>query len=330
MERVHHRVDPVAVRSHTGAHGVHALHGGTDRHLGPGTGLPGDVADLHLPVGNFGSLQLKQAPDQIRMGPGDLNLRAPPRLMHLQHVDPDHFAGGVALAGDLLAAAQHRLGGVAALSDLHEHVAGEGIDPGHGSGQQLLRLVGVGFVHDAPLGFPDALNDHLLGGLGGDPAELGDVHGDIHRVAHLHVGVIAPGGVDLDLQRNILRLLHGGLDQVHGQPMLVKIHHHVVRGHVLVILPVLPVGIGERLLQPLHHIVNGNALDLLQIPQAGEDLRADVHLWGLCLFLTSGISGHDVVHSSCQNSTRSRTSATWDFSKVTVCLFISTVTRPSS
>ena len=112
--------------------------------------------------------------------------------------------------------------------------------------------------------------------------------------------------------------------------VLVQVHHHVVGGNVLVVLPVLPVGVGQGLLQPLHHVVNGNALQLFQVPQAGEDLRADVDLGGFGLLLGSGISGHDILSSSCQNSTRSRTRATWDFSKVIVSLPISTVTFPSS
>ncbi len=58
---IHDGSHTVPVRANAGTDGIHALHGGPDGHLGAGTGFPGDVADLHLAVGNFGTLQLEQA-----------------------------------------------------------------------------------------------------------------------------------------------------------------------------------------------------------------------------------------------------------------------------
>ena len=40
-------------------------------------------------------------------------------------------------------------------------------------------------VHDVPLRLPEALHDHLLGGLGGDPPELVGVHLDAEAVPDL-------------------------------------------------------------------------------------------------------------------------------------------------
>ena len=316
------------MRADAGAHGVDALHGGANCHLGTGTGFPGDVADLHLTVGDLRGLQLEQAAHQIVMGAGDVDQRAAAHLVDFQHVHPDHIALVVGFAGDLLAGLKHGVGGIVSLADAQEHVAGGGVDAQHGAGHQLLCLVGIAFVSHAPLGFPDALNDHLLGGLGGDAAEFLDVHGDVHRVAHLNVGVIVPGGVDGDLQRGILHLLHGGLDDVHGKSMLAQIDHHIVRRDVPAIFPVFAVGVGQRLFQTLHHIVHRDALELFQLPQRREDLRADVHLGGFRL-LFGCLSCHFIL-SSYQNSTRSRTSATSDFSNVTVSLPASTVSLPSS
>ena len=235
------------MRADAGAHGVDALHGGANRHLGAGTGFPGDVADFHLTVGDFRGLQLEQPPHQIGMGAGNPDQRAAAHFVNLQHIHPEHVALVVGFAGNLLACLEHGVGGVVPLTDAQEHVAGGGVDAQHGAGHQLLCLVGIAFVSHAPLGFPDALNDHLLGSLGGDAAEFLDVHRDVHRVAHLNVGVIVPGGIDGNFQSGIFHFLHGGLDDVHGKSVLAQIDHHVVRRDVPAILPVFAVGVGQRL-----------------------------------------------------------------------------------
>ena len=109
---------------------------------------------------------------------------------------------------------------------------------------------------------------------------------------------------------------------------LAQVDHHVVRRNVPAILPVFPVGVGQRLLQALHHIVHRDALELFQLPQRRENLRADIHLGGFRL-LFGCLSCHFIL-SSYQNSTRSRTSATSDFSNVMVSFPASTVSLPSS
>ena len=260
------------------------------------------------------------------MGPGNLNHGAPVGSAHIQHINPQQLALHIAFAGDLLVLSQQRVGHFVALAHTDDHIAGTGYNPGNGAGEQLLGLAGVALVHHAPLCLPDALDHHLLGGLGGNAAELLIVHGDMDLVPHLGVFLIVPGSVDLDFQSGILHLFHGGLHQVNAEAVLVQIYHHVVGGNIPVILPVLPVGVGQGLLQPLHHIVNGNALQLFQLPQACENLRAHIDL-GLLL---CGFCFSCHVSSSNQNSTRSRTNATWDFSNVTVSFPTSRVTLPSS
>ena len=61
-----------------------------------------------------------------------------------------------------------------ALAQLHERVAGVGLldDPG----DQLVHAVLVLLEHHVALGLADPLEDHLLGGLRGDPAEVGRRH----------------------------------------------------------------------------------------------------------------------------------------------------------
>ena len=126
------------------------------------------------------------------MGTGHVDQGTTVCLMDFQDVDPDVVAFLIGFAGDLLAGAEHGIGLLVAGADAHEHVAAGGIDPQHGAGEQLLCLGGVGLVNHAPLSFADALNDHLLEGLGSDAAELLHFHGNVQKIAHLGVGINIP------------------------------------------------------------------------------------------------------------------------------------------
>jgi hypothetical protein len=73
----------------------------------------------------------------------------------------------VALAVDLLGLRQQRLH---ALAQLHERVARVGLLDD--AGDQLADAVAVLLEHHVALGLADPLQDHLLGGLRGDAAEV--------------------------------------------------------------------------------------------------------------------------------------------------------------
>ena len=172
-----------------------------------------------------------------------------------------------------------------------EHIPADGVNAGHGAGQQLLGLGGVVLVHGAPLGLPDALDDDLLGGLGGDAAEGGYLHRDADHISQLRAGIHVPGGVQGHLGGGVLHLLHHGPLLGYGHFGFRQLHHHVFGGDLLVILPVLPVGVYQSLLDPLHHVVNGDVPLLLQRFQGAED-----HIGLAKLRLGIGflcISGHD-------------------------------------
>ncbi len=78
----------------------------------------------------------------------------------------------VALALDLLGLGQQRLD---TFAQLHERVARVGLL--NDAGDQLADAVAVLLVHHVALGLADALQNHLLGGLRCDPAEV--VGGDV-------------------------------------------------------------------------------------------------------------------------------------------------------
>ena len=114
MQLIYNGADPSAPGTDAGSHRIDALLGGPDGDLGPGAGLPGNVPDLYQPVGNLRHLQLKQAADQIGMGPGDKNLRSTVGTVYVYHIDPDQVAFLIHFPGNLLAGAQNGVGPVGA------------------------------------------------------------------------------------------------------------------------------------------------------------------------------------------------------------------------
>ena len=147
-----------------------------DRDLRAVAGLAGDADDLDQLVGDLGHLELEQLLDQLRAAARDDDARALALGGDVGDHGLDPHAVVVALVVDLLGARQQRLD---PLAQLDQRVAVVGLldDPG----DQLADAVLVLLEHHLALGLADPLQDHLLGGLGGDPAEVvgGDVAGSI-------------------------------------------------------------------------------------------------------------------------------------------------------
>ena len=100
------------------------------------------------------------------MAPADHDLGALGRLADLDDVRLQPGAVLVALVGDLLGLGQQRLD----LAQVEQGVAVVGLldDAGH----DVALAPGVLLVLEVALDLPDALEDDLLGRLGGDPAEV--------------------------------------------------------------------------------------------------------------------------------------------------------------
>ena len=189
----------------------------------------------------------------------------------------------VALAVDLLGLRQQRLD---ALAQLHERVARVGLldDPGDHLADAVLVLL----EHHVALGLADPLEDHLLGGLRGDPAEVGrrDVAArDLVLVLGELLGVdlgllglahLARLGVDrallLDRLLDELLLELGRQDQLeHAEVRRVAIH---VDARVLGGAGSLLVGGEQRVLERAHQLLRGDALLLLEGLDCLDDLLA--------------------------------------------------------
>ena len=180
----------------------------------------------------------------------------------------------VALAVDLLGLRQQRLD---ALAQLHERVARVRLlDDAR---DQLADAVLVLLEHHVALGLADALQDHLLGGLRGDPAEvvrrdvalldlvleLGQARErDLRRLGDDHLAGL---GVDAPLElagRLLLGLVEQLVLELLGQDQLldavlaevgIQVHARVAHG-----VGLLLVGRQQRVLEGGDELLLGDAL----------------------------------------------------------------------
>ena len=90
--------------------------------------------------------------------------------------------------------------------------------------------VRIPFVHHPPFRFPDPLDDHLLGVLGGDPAEVLGGHFRFQDIPGLVVGIQLLGVFQADFRSGIRDFLHNvlpGIDMdlpgffMHGNPYIL-------------------------------------------------------------------------------------------------------------
>src|SRR5580765_2855283 len=159
--------DAGTARPDTGADRIDALGMRLDSDLRAIAGLAGDAADLDEAVGDLRHFELEERLDQLGIATRQDDLRPLGARANLGDDGLDARALLVALAVHLLGARQERFH----LAEVDEHVvavAGLLDDSGHDLGDAIDVFV----VHHRALRFADALQNHLLRGLRGDPAEV--------------------------------------------------------------------------------------------------------------------------------------------------------------
>src|SRR3989440_3366294 len=170
VQFAHHRADPLAHRPDAGALGVRSGLGGPYGDLRPVSGFAGDGGDLDGTVGDLRYLQREQLLDQARMGPGQGDLRSPEALGDVHHDALDPHAVLVDLAGYLLGRRQDGL--QLAQVDRDDALLGPRLVRLYHAGDQVAVATGVLAEVHLVGGLAEALEDHLLGGHRGDPAEV--------------------------------------------------------------------------------------------------------------------------------------------------------------
>ena len=190
LELVDDGLDAAPAHADAGADRVDARVVGDDGDLRPAAGIAGAGLDLDHAVVDLRHLHLEELLHELGRGAREEDLRPLRLAAHVLDVDADAVARPVALAADLLVAAQHRL----ARADVDDNVAvllalHEAVDDRAGAILELLVLA-------LALGLAHLLEDHLLGGLRGDAAHVDGRHLVDDRVAELRVCEVLPGLID--------------------------------------------------------------------------------------------------------------------------------------
>ena len=226
------------------------------------TWLTGARLDLHDPVGDLGYFELEQLQDQPRVGARDHDLRSLGRLAHLDDVSLEPSTGLGTLERNLLRLGQQRLNpaqieqGVTAVALLDD------------AGDDVTLAAGVLLVLQLTLGLADALQHHLLGGLGGNAPEV--VGGDVELAAHRLAILVQLLGVDADIEGV-------GID---GDPGVLKGTRHALVGGLQGIGQGPEQGVngdalvcGERL-QRFHHVGVAHVVTPFRRPPGASSGRA--------------------------------------------------------
>ena len=191
--------NPARLRTEARADGIDfgpiALH----RDLRAAARVARDGHDLHGPVGNLRNFQLEQPLHESLGRARKDHLRPLRRLLDVEYVRSDEIVDAIGFAGNLLVEIHNRF--VASLErDVHVAL----FVALHGSGHEIVELANVFVIDRVALRFTDALHDHLLGRLSGDPAEIFWSHLFVVEVADL---IRATGPLHRDLELGILDFL---------------------------------------------------------------------------------------------------------------------------
>ena len=161
-DRLHAR----ALHADAGADRIDVALARVDRDLGAIAGLADRAADHHGAVVDLRHFLLEQLDQQGRIGARQHDLRPLGAAVDAADDGADAVADGVVLRARLFLARQLRLDA----AELHDDVAVlEALDHAVDDFADALAVLGVDVL---ALGLADLLEDHLLGGLRGDAAEV--------------------------------------------------------------------------------------------------------------------------------------------------------------
>ena len=143
------------------------------------------------------------------MSPGKDDLGPLGGLLHFHHITFQPLMVVIGFVGDLFIGQQQSF----RRPQVDEHIVA--FDPLDGPGDDIIFPVGIPFIHHAPFRFPDPLDDHLLGILGGNPAKVLGGHFRFQDIPHLVVGIELLGIGQADFRSGIRDFFYNVLPGVH-------------------------------------------------------------------------------------------------------------------
>ena len=210
LELVDYRLDARPAHADAGADRVDRAVVADHADLGARAGVAGHRLDLDDVVIDLRHLHAEQLGHEFGRGAAHEDLRAAGLGAHVADIAADPVADPVGLARDQLVAADDRLG----TTQIDDDVAvfdplGDAVDDFADPVLELLVLA-------LALGLADLLDDHLLGGLGGDAAKIHRRQGLGDEIADLGRRVLQPGLGERDLGEVVLDLLDHLQRPAHG------------------------------------------------------------------------------------------------------------------
>jgi hypothetical protein len=184
-----------------------------DCHLGAHAGVTSGPLDFDDAFAHLGHFQPEQGDQELRSSAADEQLRATRLRSHGLKITAQAITGTHGFPGD------HLVPG-----DVGFHIAAQiqvdaaALHPFDHAGDEFAHPALVGVDHLAPFGVAYFLDDHLLGGLGGDAAELDGIDGFLYIIAGLNAGVALSHLGQRDFQFRILDLTVRALIGFDHQP----------------------------------------------------------------------------------------------------------------
>ena len=251
LQLLDHRLDAAALHADAGADRIDRAVVADHADLGAAARIAGGGLDLDDAVVNFGHFLREQLLHEIGVGAAEEDLR--PAILAADV--GDQRAGAVAdahdLARDLLVAADDALGAAEVDDDMAE------LDALDDAGDDLAGAVLELLILALALGVADLLEDDLLGGLGGDPAELDRRQRIDDEVAERGAGLELLRVLQADLLEIILDLL----DHLDDAPQAQVAGDRVELGADVVLGAVA--GAGGALDRVLHRLDDDHPVDQL-------------------------------------------------------------------
>ena len=212
LEFVDNALNAVAAQPDAGPHRVNALLSGVDGYLAAKAGVPGNGFDFHGAVINFRHFNLKEPFQHIPVAAGNQDFRAFVALPHIQHIDLDALPLLVALRRHLLLGGHQGLG--PAQVQVHRAV---GFRLFHHAGDDVAPMLEKFLVEEFPFRFPQALQDYLFSGLGGDAAgDIGNSPLRSHLVPDVGVFFDPAGRLEGNLPAGVFDLGDDGFQGVNA------------------------------------------------------------------------------------------------------------------